>query len=63
MFALTKSLHPRGRWHGNAVTEGDCVTLAYLASNFVAMLSPPATSDYVLQKENFINQAITPISK
>ena len=24
---LTKSLPPRGRWHGVAVTEGACVTL------------------------------------
>ena len=24
---FSKSLLPRGRWHGVAVTEGDCVTL------------------------------------
>ena len=27
IIKLTKSLPPRGRWHGVAVTEGACVTL------------------------------------
>ena len=27
IMELTESLPPRGRWHGVAVTEGDCVTL------------------------------------
>ncbi len=27
IMELTKSLPPRGRWHGAAVTEGACVTL------------------------------------
>ena len=32
----SKSLPPRGRWHGKAVTEGECVTLNYSSLYYFA---------------------------